>query len=711
MKVFGFHSLSALIGMSALFLVGVLPCSGGAALDFDASVWQGKWVSVPEQSSAVDVFGSASLTFESVSPEAIQIEERWGTRRYQTDTLNLQTGGCENRVIIDHKVFPTNVFMGLRREVGGERKITAMWEDDYRTLIIDEVCPVLASQGKIELRTQSTLSLNEDGTLLTWTLRRSTRPSDEPIVYLLKRDGWRDAYFMEMSDNWRIDEDLPVQAALITLQGIVNKQGPRLYFIYGPKWDYRFTQDIFDFYREKKQFSFRRLPSFERALKAFANDVRHYIVWDKEVRTSLIVAFTLAGLEDAIVISEDLIPVVEAAGLTCIEDYRGRFAGMDDTAIYTWAYEAYWDRCNKDAVVWMGGDSGPRMRPGVADFGMFHRCFFTDLSTDDDDPSEVSEYALADRIFSEMNPMGMCFGWHSYAKDKERDHVKLASSHLIRVSGLHTLPNMSFNTHVGLSPGFEFRNNHNVGHGERHSPDRKVYIAAVQTDSLGIGAWTRPGRGEIPYAWQVTPNWLWMGPAMLEMFYEQATPNDLFIGGLSGPGYMYAKAIPPASLPMVIQRSREVMETLDLSVFEIMDYSEGASIEGNPDLPRSVVDAYFENMPEAVGFINGYAPAYTFVHQDGRALVSYDYYLSPDRSEAEVAADLRELAAINTKRPYFLLMHVRQYSDITRVKSILDRLGPDFAVVPLDVFLEMAGEAPTFEPYTRPENDSEASID
>ena len=76
-----------------------------------------------------------------------------------------------------------------------------------------------------------------------------------------------------------------------------------------------------------------------------------------------------------------------------------------------------------------------------------------------------------------------------------------------------------------------------------------------------------------------------------------------------------------------------------------------------------------------------------------------------------MAADLRELAAINTKRPYFLLMHVRQYSDITRVKSILDRLGPDFAVVPLDVFLEMAGEDPTFETYTRPEDDSEASID
>ena len=225
----------------------------------------------------------------------------------------------------------------------------------------------------------------------------------------------------------------------------------------------------------------------------------------------------------------------------------------------------------------------------------------------------------------------------------------------------------------------------------------------MQTDSLGIGAWTRPGRGSIPYAWQVTPNWLWMSPSVLEMFYDQATDNDLFIGGLSGPGYMYAKAIPRDALPTVIAKSREFMEALDLNIFEFMDYSEGASIEGNPDLPQSLIDIYFKEMPDVTGFLNGYAPAYTFVHQDGRVLVSYDYYMSEGRSEEEVVSDLQELSVINDKRPYFLLMHVRNWSDITRVKAVLDELGSDFEVVPLDVFLKMAAAEPTFETYVRPE--------
>lgn len=679
--------------------------SGSSVLgETRAEDWVGNWVMVSEQSSAVDVFGSVSLKIEAASHDRIAFTERWGTRRYQEDDLNLVIGGgTVNDILIDHKVFPSNVFMGLRRVVGENRRLVADWTDDYTTLEIEETCPIHASQGPKELTFRSVLELDTASNLLTWTLHRPTRPADQPLVYVLKPEGYRDAYYMEMSDNWYIDGDLPEQAALITLQGVVNNKAPLLYFIYGPEWDYRFTSDIFDYYKEKKQFTFNRLRDLRHALRTFEDTVDRYIVWDTEERTSLIVAFTLAGLEDAIVITEDLIPLMEEFGLEPIEDFRGRFTGMSDIEIYRWAYDAYWDRCNKDAIVWMGGEAGNRMRPGVADFGMYHNCFFTDLSTDADDPEDAEEYAMADQLFSEMNPMGMCFGWHSYAKDKERDHVKLASSHVIRVSGLHTLPNMSFNTQVPLSPGFEFKNNHNVEPDETVVPERKVYLTAVQTDSLGIGAWTRPGRGELPYAWQVTPNWLWMGPSMLEMFYDQATPNDLFIAGLSGPGYMYAKAIPEKALPRVLQKSREMMETLDLSVFEIMDYSEGASIEGNPDLPQSVIDTYFEQLPNAIGFLNGYAPAYTFVEQDGRALVSYDYYLSPSRSEAEVVADLRELAAINDIRPYFLLMHVRQWSDITRVKSILDQLGPAFEVVPLDVFLKMAANKPTFSEYTRPE--------
>ena len=176
-----------------------------------------------------------------------------------------------------------------------------------------------------------------------------------------------------------------------------------------------------------------------------------------------------------------------------------------------------------------------------------------------------------------------------------------------------------------------------------------------------------------------------------------ATPNDYFIGALSGPGYIYPKAVPKDKLPGLIAKAREMMKLLDLRVFEIMDYSEGATVEGNTELTQEVVEAYYAGMPEAIGFVNGYAPAFTFANKNKRPLISYDYYLSPTKTEEEAVADLHELEALNARRPYFLLMHVREYSNVMRVKSIIDKLGPEFELVPLDVFIRMAGEVPTFQ--------------
>ena len=501
-------------------------------------------------------------------------------------------------------------------------------------------------------------------------------------------------YVMSLPENWEISGSLPANAMLISLQGVANIGAPRLYFRYPPKWDYNFCDPLLNYYRTSRGMAFSELRTPAEALDSLARCARGYVVWDTHVRTSLIVAFTAAGIHRAIVVTEDLIPLAEAHGLRKVEDFRGRFEGMTDVRIYGWAFANYWESCNHDYLVYMGGEGGSVMKPGIADFGIHHGCFFTDASTN---PKDTLEYAFAKRVFGAMKPLGIVLGWHSYAKDLEAQQVTLASSYGLRVEGLHTLPNMSFNHQIGLTKGFRYRNVHNVKPGQRVTPAKKVYIACIQTDCLGLGAWTKPGRGELPYAWEVTMNWSWLAPAMLQYFYDMATPNDYFIGSLSGPGYMYPKAIPPRLLPAVIDTAYAMMKTLDLNVFEIMDHAAYWTSDGvDDDVPRDVMDAYFRGMPGVLGIVNGYRPAHTFAVRNGKPFISYDYYLAEERDAAEAAADLRELAALNPARPCFLLMHVRQWSDIKRVKGILDRLGPEFAVVPLDVFLAMAAADPTF---------------
>lgn len=510
-----------------------------------------------------------------------------------------------------------------------------------------------------------------------------------------------EAYVMQMSDDWTLTGDLPEHALIISLQGLANRDQPRLYLEYGPKWPWQITKPVRAFYEEKHGISFKTLDDADAALAALGAHAKGYVVWDQAVRTSLIVAFTVAGLEDAVVVNEDLIPLAEKHGLKLLADLRGDFTGMDDAEIYQIAYDRYWARCNHDLVVWLGGHHGNVLEPGMADWAVRQRAFCTDLSNN---PRHPAELALTKRIYTELKPNAFVMGWHSYGKDTEGQQVSLTSNHGLRMEGLNTLPNLSFNAQIPFSEGFTFKNHHSVDPANPPKPEAKVYIALAQTDSIGIGAWTKPGRGKLPYTWGVPASWLDFAPGVIEYFYQGATPNDHF-NAFAFPSYLYPKAVPAEQYPALQAIVRRYNRTLDLRVMDIMDYSEGNRHVGNTDLTKEVVDLIFEGYPDIIGFTNGYGAARTYAHRDGRALLSYEYYLSPTRPKEEVIADLEELIWLNPKRPYYLLIHVRESSSIDRVADILGSLQEENEIVPIDVFFAIAGQAPTFRTrYKQPDD-------
>ncbi len=524
------------------------------------------------------------------------------------------------------------------------------------------------------------------------------------------------ATLIPLSDNWRMDGDIPVHALLISLQGLANRDQPRLYLEYPTHWQWEIVRPLETFLAKRHGIKWERiepagadssaagLAKADAALARFAKYAKGVVVWDQAVRSSLIVAFTIAGVEDLVVVTGDQLPLAAKHGLQPVVDLRGKFTGQTDAQIYQWAYDQYFERCSRDYYVVLGGHAGPEMQPGIADFGIRQRAFFTDLSAN---PKHPDELALLNRILGRQNVPSIVLGWHSYAKDTEGQHTTLVGNHGLIMEGLHNLPNVSFTSQIPLTPDFKFANNHTVKPGTpARQAEPKVYIAAVATDAMGIGTWTKPGRGKIPYTWQVLMNWAWMNPPALQYFYEDKSPNDYFIGGLSGPGYMYPKAIPADKWPALTAVGRDLMQRLDLRVLEIMDYSEGNRHVGNTDLPKEVVDRYYDQYPDATGFINGYGSARTFDLRAGRPLLSYDYYLSIERPVEEAAADLEELIQLNPRRPYFLLMHVRESNTVEKVAAILGRLSEAVEVVPLDVFLSLAAGTPTYRTHYQQPTDA-----
>jgi GxGYxY sequence motif in domain of unknown function N-terminal/GxGYxYP putative glycoside hydrolase C-terminal domain len=507
-------------------------------------------------------------------------------------------------------------------------------------------------------------------------------------------DSTRSAFVMHWDGDWKVAGALPEKVMLLSLQGLANRAAPQLYVVHPPDFQWEITAPLFSFYERKHGVKFTEVKDAEAALTLFSRHAKGYVVWDPAVPASMNVALTIAGLEDALVVTAPQISLVERHGLKPIDDLRGRYTGQTDAQIYTDAIARYWARCSRAAIMLLGGHAGAVRQPAVADWGVRQKMFFHDLSANP--PKHPEELVLAQKLLGELNPGAIVFGWHSYAKDTEEQWTTLLSGYGLKMEGLHNLPNLSFNCQFGFTSGFRFTNNHHVARDAKLTAEAKVYLSFVQSDSIGIGVWTKPGRGKLPFAWQVTMNWTKFSPAALEYFHESATPNDYFIGGLSGPGYMYPNHIPADRFPLLMQEAGEMMATLDEHVMEIMDNSAADGNVGNADLTKETVDRYYAAFPQVIGFINGYGPARTRDLRDTRPMLSYDYYIDPRRPRAEVAADLNELIALNTKRPYFLLVHVRESNDVNSLVEIVKQLDGPTEVVPLDVFLKLAASNQTY---------------
>ena len=501
-------------------------------------------------------------------------------------------------------------------------------------------------------------------------------------------------FVMRWDGDWKVAGALPEKVLLLSLQGLTNRATPQLYIVHPRDFQWEITEPLFEFYQRKHGVKFTEVKTAEEALSRFAHYAKGYVIWDPAVPASMNVALTIAGLENALVVTTAQLAQMEKHRLPPIDDLRGRYTGQTDAQIYTDAVTRYWARCSRDSIMLMGGHAGAVRQPAMADWGVQQKMFFHDLSANP--ARHPEELALAQKLLSELRPGAIIFGWHSYGKDTEEQWTTLLSGYGHKMEGLHNLPNLSFNSQFGFTPGFKFTNHHHVARDAQLTAEAKVYLSFVQSDSIGIGVWTKPGRGKLPFAWQVTMNWTKFSPAALEYFHESATPNDYFIGGLSGPGYMYPNHIPAERFPQLMQEANELMTELDEHIMEIMDNSAADGNVGNADLTKETVDRYYAAFPNVIGFINGYGPARTRDLRDTRPMISYDYYIDPRRPRAEVAADLNELIALNTTRPYFLLVHVRESNDVNSLITITKQLDGPTEVVPVDVFLKLAASKKTY---------------
>jgi hypothetical protein len=149
-----------------------------------------------------------------------------------------------------------------------------------------------------------------------------------------------EAFHLDAADLSALDGDQ--QGLLVSLQGIVNRQQPRLYIYWGTDPT---NLEWLNTIHVPSTISTNPWSLFEK----YRHEVKGAIVFDPNVPDTINLATTLAGLHSAVIATADL---AAAHKLPVIEDLRGRFA--DKFAVYNYALSTVWPKVTKRLATAIG---------------------------------------------------------------------------------------------------------------------------------------------------------------------------------------------------------------------------------------------------------------------------------------------------------------------------------------------------------------------
>ncbi|KPJ63574.1 hypothetical protein AMK68_03690 [candidate division KD3-62 bacterium DG_56] len=373
---------------------------------------------------------------------------------------------------------------------------------------------------------------------------------------------------------------------LLTLQGIVNRTGPRLFYDtegrsdWGPA-DRRWVR----IYRDRKGFTFQQIDSLDRLIDTFRSRLRGAVVYDPGLDATRYVAITVGALNN-------WLPVTPAqrkgrlGDLPVRADLRGRW--QTSREVYRWAIKELLPRCHR-RLAYNAGKSHDDVNMGwdpavimALDYAVARRGFVFNLSpaarptSYDNDTQLVAGYpddaALMDTILKALDRPAQIYGW---AEPEWTFVQRLSRRGHVLVCG-HA-GNLSFHARVPCRK----RRFRQPRHGRTAiaQPEDKYYLAFMTNEgdtprvlaTFFFGAWLDAHRGEIPINWGVSPALLAEFPALAEYYYETATENDYFYAGVSGSGYAFIDRLP--NVGQLAEFGRPFFRNADIDVVDSWDYT------------------------------------------------------------------------------------------------------------------------------------------
>jgi len=531
-----------------------------------------------------------------------------------------------------------------------------------------------------------------------------------------------------------------------TLQGLTNREGPRLFLDYGIYDDplARRTNEVFlddetwygkyrellgaqdqrnlAYYQQRYGFEVEHAHGLLELVHASRAVINGLVIWDEALPDTVNIAVMLAARQYLLPVSAALAEQLQSANLPLKEDLRGRW--KERTDLYRWAFDNLFTRCKPGYLACV--EPGWQ-RPEFIDYLVQNQIFIYNLSATAGGfgsqllmllvfgPTRLREFLFTTRLDALIRnfalawmglrneevklsnriqravkslPYPTIFGWHT-RRDDELSFMLQLSANGLRLVPSHLAANISFHARMPATL-------------VRYTPKttapaldpQGVYLTFTLSDgdqlmmmSTGeLGNWYSPERGKIPFNWETQPLLVELAPALLEKYTTTATENDCLIAGPSGAGYI----VPPLAprLERYMEDTARVCARAGINV--VTTYV--------ADPPARVRNILARHSGAVLGFLSGYAvvndaPMHLL---NGKPLVANKL---PGVTQIWLKADdlleaVRQEVTRPASRPRFIGVHLfayrTTYLDVVRFfESLKDE---HVHVVRGDEFLHLARE-------------------
>lgn len=489
-------------------------------------------------------------------------------------------------------------------------------------------------------------------------------------VFKAATTGSTEHFTLDVIDLRGSDEATRLLA--LSLQGIVNREKPRIYVLWESKDEFgNPSEEWLKYYESKRWISYVNVSLYS-AIKKYANDTDGFVVYDPDFRHTINIATTMAGLNNTLIVHPDFISQLESIGIELKEDLRGRW--NDKYEAYGWQLENLFPHCNKEIIASAMPVEDPFthrfvlgvQRP-IRDYVIMHRAAAVDLV-----PSKRFErdYELLEKYYRQMNLFAVALGY-PYPYIFERPHVELASKYGL-VTVLAASTSIDFSIHSQMPAEKIYKQDHRTN---ISLDENKVYISFAMSD-LGLntmhdryyGAWDDPRRGGLPVSWWLDGIVKDFCPGIVQYYYETKTTNDFFYGAHVG-GRIRPSDFP--DLEEYLGRGKKYLEDCDLNTV-------GFSNHGEYDY--SVFENYSKVLDNCIGFFYGW-PQHEFEREGDWFIVNGKpwVFTAVGIWEKDVGKAVEEISSFieqHDERPLFMtvLVVLGIYPDIDFLIEVRERI-------------------------------------